>query len=219
LRDLRDECGKGEIVSDALTDIARDERREEYFCDYIEKILSFLEGRATQESVVEAARTCDVVPRGYWGGKTSLAVNTSKLLDEILANKKETWAWILHTSGERHPCLSKTHKKLKALSPWPQKQMKHVSFGSFQGGLSEVLEPFMHEAGNGTTFGGNPSGHFEYVVFFDKNTTLLQIAESAVCINIKQTSWAHTGNRIVPTSHRLDYLRAREKLLHPSEEW
>jgi hypothetical protein len=203
-------------MSDALTDIARDERRTNAAGDYIIAVLNHLQSSATPESasaVIASAQHCDDIPPGYWQGSTNFAASAETTLRGLEQADRLAWARTLSLASHLF-IWGKTVSKLLALSPWPDKSMVEVAFNYHrQGQFAELLEKPMHAAGNGTTFHGNPSGYFTYIVFFDDQSTLLQIAQSAICIDTTYTSWS-TGPdspRLKPTSHRLDYLQDRAK--------
>lgn len=198
-------------MSDALTDIARDQRRSRGFAAFISSLLDFVKD-PTENARVQAinlAKSCDDVPRGYWGGQTALANTAPELLGKLLTADKPAWGWLLLVSSQAD---IQAYQQLKMLSPWPTKEMAHVSYRTIDG-FASILRNAMHTAGNGSTFGGNPSGHFEYVVFYDDADTLLNIAESAVCVGSNYSRYTTDKNTpyVWPTSHRLDYLRERQQ--------
>lgn len=199
-------------MSDALTDIARDQERALEFDRYIEAVLAFLQGQADTQAVIAAANRCDRVPNGYWGSQTTLADSVPNMLPNLITGEPKAWCSILHAVADDYTYKTKVYRQLRALSPWPQKEMRHVSFQRFARGLNQLLEPYLRKAGKAATFGGNPSGYFEYVVFFDDHSTLLEIAESAVCIRAEATSWKadRTVPYIRPTDCTLEYLKQRD---------
>ena len=198
-------------MSDALTDIARDQRRNRGFAAFISAILDFVKDptEEARDTAMNLARSCDDVPRGYWGEKTNLTEQATKLLLDILSADKTAWGWLLLVSSEVDTLA---YRHLRRLSPWPTKEMERVSYSNFDG-LASILRNAMHSAGNGTTFGGNPSGYFEYVVFYDDTDTLLQIAESAVFVGSGYNRYSTDKSvpYLWPTSHRLDYLKERQQ--------
>jgi hypothetical protein len=78
-------------MSDALTDIARDERRAREFERFAELVLEHLRGKATVDAVKIAATDVDGVPRGYWGGQTSFADKVEVMLQKLRENDEATW--------------------------------------------------------------------------------------------------------------------------------
>lgn len=117
-------------MSDALTDIARDTRRAEVFGKYLEAVKEYLLGpsQETFKNAVEAAQVVDGVPRGYWGGKTSLSKDIEKRLRSLKRGNKKEWArFLLSMIGGNmpHPLF----KKLKAISPFKDKCLIHVNYG------------------------------------------------------------------------------------------
>lgn len=199
-------------MSDALTDIARDERRGRIFTSFLASVLDFLkdptEGR--KNLAIQTALSCDDIPRGYWGDQTSLAKRAPELLDGLMRTDKSAWGWLLYTA------LNATYDQfaqLQTLSPWPEKNMTYLNYQTNSDSFASLIRDAMHAAGNGTRFGGNLEGYFEYVVFYQDTDTLLQIAESAVCVGSGYSRYTTNKNTpyVWPTSHRLDYLRERQQ--------
>lgn len=88
-------------MSDALTDIARDERRAREFGKLARAMLAYVREQ-TQESfnaAVSAAEDVDSVPRGYWGNRTSLAESILDALARLRAGDEKEWArWLADVS-------------------------------------------------------------------------------------------------------------------------
>jgi hypothetical protein len=186
-------------MSDALTDIARDQKRTAAAEDYIRAVLAYVQvprSPSKAPAVIACAQRCDNVPRGFWQGSINFASCAERTLRGLRDGDLVTWAKTLRLASHLFP-WGREVISLIALSPWPGKKMMEISFDRWrQGTLAELLEEPMHAAGNGTTFHGNPSGYFTYVVFWDKESTLLQIAQAAVCIDTHCTEWS------VPTPGR-----------------
>jgi hypothetical protein len=201
-------------VSDALSDIARDERRAAAYMDFLQALVDYVisPDNTHLTAIYTAADECDSIPRGYWGGRTDLGSRERcrELAEGLTAQKPEPWAWLLNELSEDY-WTGNRYTTAKVLSPWPNKKHCFVSYGRFDKGLNQILP--MRAAGNGTTFDCNPEGYFEYVVFYDDDTTLRQMAESAVCIGIQTTAFYPSRDRtyIKPISHKLDYLAERRK--------
>lgn len=113
-------------MSDALTDLARDERRAKLFNEYLKALKVFLEDQTAENkaAVVIAAAATDQVRRGFNNGRTTLAKNVSDRIDLLAAGDKETWAKFLFsldtTSGTQI---------FKALSPFHGKCLLTVDYG------------------------------------------------------------------------------------------
>ncbi|MHB1865610.1 MAG: hypothetical protein ACYCPS_05665 [Candidatus Saccharimonadales bacterium] len=199
-------------MSDALTDIARDKKRGRVFASFLASLLDFLKEPTDERKnlILQIAVSCDDIPRGYWGGQTNLAKKAPELLERLTRADKSAWGWLLYAA------LGATYDQfaqLQKISPWPDKKMAYLSYQDRSDNFAEVLRDALHAAGNGTLFGGNPEGYFEYVVFYENNDTLLQIAESAVCVGAGYSRYTTDKNipHVWPVSHRLDYLRERQQ--------
>jgi hypothetical protein len=201
-------------MSDALTDIARDETRSQQFEEFLHRVHDYLlkPHDLNRASAQEAAKAVDSIPRGYWGGQTDLYSGCGKFLDELIVPKPEAWGrLLLDAKSMSHDlyCL------LQQISPWPDKKMQYLDFNwrNLDNGFEGMIREAMHQAGNGTCFSGNPSGWFRYVIFYDQQDTLETMARSAVCIGIQRGAYVTGGTTyIMPTSHRLDYLEQRRKM-------
>ncbi len=199
-------------MSDALTDIARDERRGRVFTSFLASVLDFLKDPTEERKnlAIQIAASCDDIPRGYWGGQTNLAKKAPELLERLTRTDKSAWGWLLYAA------LNATYDQfaqLQKISPWPDKKMVYLSHQDRSDTFAAILRNALHAAGNGTLFGGNPEGYFEYVVFYEDNDTLLQIAESAVCIGSGYSRYTTDRNMpyVWPISHRFDYLNERQQ--------
>ena len=103
-------------MSDALTDIARDQRRAEARRKWLIALGKYLLGRGTKKAVLEAAEACDSIPRGYWGRQTQLAKRTNKIIQKLKARDPETCLWFweaLHDSFYWFPTLEEYIEELK----------------------------------------------------------------------------------------------------------
>ncbi len=129
-------------MSDALTDLARDERRARYFKEYLQKLVCYLKKPDSQErkSVQNAAEKVDSVPRGYWGEQTSLSKKLDSMLENLLKKDKEEWSRLL--------CISISvdcpqFKEFKELSPFKNKILVYVKYGSgdirLDGEITEII--------------------------------------------------------------------------------
>ena len=196
-------------MSDGITDSYRDQRRAEYQTEYLETILDFLRGNVGEDKVVSSAKNCDAVPRGLFGSETKLSKSVTEILTELKSNNPKTWGNLLLAAC--YDDRDKTYRGLLSLSPWPTKEMAHLDYGRNNDSLIGMMKSAMRKAGNAERFYGNPRGHFEYVVFYDETSTLEKIAESAVCVNIKVVSYHLGRDRIMPTSHKLEYLKKRDE--------
>lgn len=80
-------------MSDAFTDIARDEKRSGLYRKYIIKAKKFTvdPSKETLEEVIEAARAVDSVGIGYWGWETNIFSKIEKALDELKSRHGDRW--------------------------------------------------------------------------------------------------------------------------------
>lgn len=207
-------------MSDGITDAYRDQRREERIVDLLDTLVAFVKNDTdeTRFQVLFAAQACDEVPRGLFGAQTQLADSVSGLLEKVASRDPQAWARMLALAARHDEYRNARLKALLAASPWAGRRMAIVSFHprNVEDGasLASVLAPYMHDAGNGTRFGGNPSGHFSYVVFYDGEDTMRTIAESAVLLDTHVDSYrtGRTDVYLPPTSHRVADLEARQKM-------
>ena len=87
-------------MSDALTDIARDERRGRVFTSFLASVLDFLKDPTEERNnlAIQIAASCDDIPRGYWGGQTNLAKKAPELLERLTRTDKSAWGWLLYAA-------------------------------------------------------------------------------------------------------------------------
>jgi hypothetical protein len=116
-------------MSDALTDIARDERRATKYHRYTEALLDHLEGKATVEQVVDAAKMTDDVPSGYWGDKTDLERDITGRLERLRDGDEGEWSKLLDLLSQQPSWRIDLYYRAKAISPWPDRLLIHVDYG------------------------------------------------------------------------------------------
>lgn len=118
-------------MSDALTDIARDTRRAEVFGEYLEAVKAYLldSSQETFKNAVEAAQVVDGVPRGYWGGRTSLSKDIEKRLRSLKRGNKQEWARFLSLVMRYDISYRHLFEEFKAISPFKDKLLVHVDYG------------------------------------------------------------------------------------------
>lgn len=209
-------------MSDALTDINRDQWRDETVGIWLYTVYEFLidpsdSNRASAES---AARNCDSIPRGYWNRSTTIGKSMPGLLDALDSGDIDRWAWILSMALAEGGLAyePKVYGLLNSLFPWSHLKMVVFDYGYFSHGLNDILKDCMLKAGKGTTFGGNPYGHFVYATFYDSSSTLQELADRAACIEIKVNGWTTGKAYIKPTSCKLEYLNSRKEMLSGQNE-
>lgn len=125
-------------MSDALTDIARDERRAREYGSYIEALLDLLEGNAEEEQVVEAARRTDEVRGGYWGGGTDLSQEVRERIERLRSGDDREWGRLLDSLARDGTWTHGRYYRAKALSPWRDRMLLHVDYGC---GFSTIHSP------------------------------------------------------------------------------
>lgn len=100
-------------MSDAHTDIARDEKRIRAIECYLDTLFDYLEGNQTKDQLVAAAEKSDAIGRGYHTGRTNFTGEKHKeLVDKLAASDQK--AWRLFLSRIKNENL---HQKFKAISP------------------------------------------------------------------------------------------------------
>jgi hypothetical protein len=115
-------------MSDAHSDIAADERRATEYNSYIEAVLDHLEGKASLDQVIKAAKSTDDVGGGYWGGRTDISRHIEERMAKLLGGDEREWGMLL-TSLARDSWASHRYYRAKAISPWPDRFLIHVDYG------------------------------------------------------------------------------------------
>lgn len=113
-------------MSDALTDIARDQRRGTLFEDYLANLANYLEkpNKKKYKVLKDSAELVDSVPRGYWGGSTSLSNGIGIYIKRLKEGDKTTWGKLLNVSKGREQ-----YNQLIKISPFKDKLRIHVDYG------------------------------------------------------------------------------------------
>jgi len=113
-------------MSDALTDIARDDRRAKAYRGYFGRLYDYLQesSKENYKKLEEAAKETDAVPRGYWGSPTNLEKWLKERVKKLKQGDKIEWARILRRNIDY-----RVHEKLKAISPFANKVLINVDFG------------------------------------------------------------------------------------------
>ena len=101
-------------MSDALSDITRDQQRGEAIDVYYELLIRYINGEALINDLHKVAQEIDDIRGSYWGsGHTTFKQHVSEQADRLKAGDKKEWAYLLRTM-ER----SRAADKLRRLSPW-----------------------------------------------------------------------------------------------------
>ena len=109
-------------MSDAFTDMARDERRARNYHEYLESLFGYLTWKTSKEELIKQAEGVDAVPRGYWGDSTNLADEKNINRAQKLRDKDgPAWISFLRTlEGD-------TQQKFQSISPFANKLLLSVS--------------------------------------------------------------------------------------------
>ena len=117
-------------MSDALTDIARDQERIGFFQHYLLRIKEYVlnPNPDTSKAVIEAAKTADFIRGGYWSSEIELSENIENRLKRLVSEdkivKETEWAKLLGLAVK-----SFQFQELKALSPFANKTVVFVDYG------------------------------------------------------------------------------------------
>lgn len=104
-------------MSDALSDIAREQQRGAAFERYLDAIIAYITKptKTNQENVFKAAKETDSVVGGYFHSEpTKLSEGLGKRLTRLRKNDEEAWVTLLSSVMEEAAYFS----KLKKLSPF-----------------------------------------------------------------------------------------------------
>lgn len=139
-------------MSDAFTDIARDEQRARNFACFLTALQNWLvdSSKENYKKVIEAAKSTDAVRRGYWGGQTSISVNIKERLKKLKNGNKVEWAIVLSWIIDGH---WREFQELKKFSPFNEKLIFIVDYneklifivdydGAFMNVHAEPAAPF-----------------------------------------------------------------------------
>lgn len=145
-------------MSDALTDIGRDEERRRNFDEYLANVKKYLENQTAENlaKVLKTAEDTDSVRGGYWSGKTNLRKNAEASLAELLANDKKAWTKFLSMLlANEHPMF----QELKAMSPFKGKMLIFVDYGCgfvhLKGELQSMLDTYIRQNKNLRIYDGD----------------------------------------------------------------
>lgn len=137
-------------MSDALTEINRDQWRQEAFERYLGALCAWAESGFTAEGripVRAAAEDTDLVRGGYWSSATNLSARIDIRLDDLAAGDKPTWARLLRAAADEY----RIKDRLMKVSPFSPMQPVFVDFGfgfsTYNGALDGVIHQAVREAG------------------------------------------------------------------------
>jgi len=143
-------------MSDALSEITRDQQRANAFQAYLLSICEWsatgfsAEGRA---AVKEAANDTDLIRGGYWGSSTNLMERIDKRLDALAGGDPKQWARLLHAADDEWYLDIKA--RLRAASPFKDGVIAFADYGfgfvRYSSAFDQLLASAI-EAKGGTTF-------------------------------------------------------------------
>lgn len=117
-------------MSDALSEIARDQQRATAFVDYLMKLCDWAEsGFASEkrEAVKAAASDTDMIRGGYWGSSTNLMARIDQRLDALAAGDPKQWGRLLHAADDEwNPAIK---DRLRAASPFKTGVIAFTDYG------------------------------------------------------------------------------------------
>lgn len=114
-------------MSDALTDIANDERRGRLFDKYLDAVCRFVDYPTDEnlKNAAEAAVSLDSFrSRGYWSGHTSVSASITDALKKLKDGDRGIWARLLSQAWDRV-----AFRQLKKLSPYRDNVVMFVDYG------------------------------------------------------------------------------------------
>ena len=84
-------------MSDAFTDIVRDQERAGCYSRYLGAVRAFLSHptKKNRKAAIAAASKTDGVAGGYFGGRTRIAGGVEEMLDRLKSNDRQTWVEFL----------------------------------------------------------------------------------------------------------------------------
>jgi hypothetical protein len=127
-------------MSDALTDIARDERREACFDEFVVVVYEYLlhQTASNLKKVLATADNLDSVPGGYFGSRTNWLQNIERRLELLVNKDRQGWAkWLLSITNHS------LYGKFKEMSPYKGKLLINVDYGCGFVNLSGDLQAFL----------------------------------------------------------------------------
>lgn len=118
-------------MSDALSEIARDQERGEHFETFLLKVKEYVENpnSDTLKIAIELAEVVDYMGRGNWSRKINLGNNAENCLQRLVSSdiaiKETEWVKLLGLSFHSY-----RFQELKALSPFTDKVVVFVDYGT-----------------------------------------------------------------------------------------
>src|SRR3546814_7473341 len=114
-------------MSDALSDIARDEQRHTAFGRYLVALADWCEASSAEtiEAVRAAAEESDVVRGGYGSSPTRLVARLNKTMEALAERDERAWVRLLLIAAD-FPDIA---QRIRALSPFAGKVLMLADYG------------------------------------------------------------------------------------------
>lgn len=126
-------------MSDALSDIATDERRTRNYDTLLENLLNYLKEPSDEshQQIVEAAKNTDSVGQGFWGGRTDFSNGLEERLQKLREGDKTVWAKTLVEVSTNN---NRMYPKFKQLSPFKDQVLLFIDYGCGHHARAKILE-------------------------------------------------------------------------------
>lgn len=111
-------------MSDALSDIAQDNRRAEAINEYLRGLVAYLKKELPVREVKKKAKIASGGSHGYFSGPVDLVSDLNETLRNLKNGDKEAWSKLLFRFWE-----SCHFFELYSLSPWNGKTLIRVDYG------------------------------------------------------------------------------------------
>ncbi len=180
-------------MSDALSEIARDQDRENELQNFYLALTDYLENPSDGKlaDVKKSAENTDSVGGGYLGGgRTNILKNLERKMGELSNGDKTAWAKLLigayarRYEGEFHE--GEIYSRLKKLSPYADKILLHVDYGIGFSNIKRTME-FQEAVDDKIKSSGmKVLDADQYLLAFDKNDFEKFIGRASV-------DWVHCG--------------------------
>ena len=128
-------------MSDALSDIARDEERYSGMNSFYEDLVNYLENPSKEKFDVldEIAKETDFIRGGFSSGKTNISLKLEREINKLSSGDKNSWAKLLIAVYDRDE-IRKIYSRLKKISPYADKVLFHVDYGRGFSNIDRIME-------------------------------------------------------------------------------
>jgi len=129
-------------MSDALSEIARDEERYSEMNSFYEQLVNYLEkpSREKFDALNEAAKETDFIRGGFNSGKTDISSKLEGKINELSSGDKTSWARLLIDVYDRRNDMEGIYSRLKKLSPYADKVLFHIDYGRGFSNIDRIME-------------------------------------------------------------------------------